>query len=69
MKKQVRLYNLVFPMWGLYMFPTAWIIVLPANLIVDCAVLFLTLCALHCSQKASVMKSLWKKFLASGLWC
>ena len=41
--RQLRLYNLVFPIWLLWIFPLTWLIVLPANFLVDFAVIILTL--------------------------
>ena len=36
-----KLYNVIFPIWMLLIFPTAWIAVLPANFIVDSLVLII----------------------------
>lgn len=44
MKKQIRLYNIILPIWLLIVLPQVWLIVLPANLIIDGLVLLLTLC-------------------------
>jgi hypothetical protein len=41
--KNVTLYNLIFPIWLLWLFPTTWIVVLPANFLVDLLVIVLTL--------------------------
>lgn len=57
--KQTRLYNVIFPIWLLFMVPAVWLIVLPANLIVDCAVVLLTLTALKHTQKKAVLKQVW----------
>ena len=35
MKKEVRVYNLIFPIWMLIIFPLAWWVILPANFIID----------------------------------
>jgi energy-coupling factor transporter transmembrane protein EcfT len=45
MKKNngVTLYNLIFPIWLLWLFPITWIVVLPANFIIDLLVVTLTL--------------------------
>lgn len=66
MKKQTRLYNLILPIWLLILFPQVWLIVLPGNLIVDCAVLLLTLLALKHPRKKEVLKKLWWKFWLLG---
>ena len=41
MRKSVTLYNVIFPVWFLIFIPTVWIIVLPANFIIDSLVLLL----------------------------
>lgn len=66
MKKQVRLYNVLFPIWVLWLFPQVLAIVLPGNLVIDCLVLFLTLLALKHRQKGAVVKQLWWKFWLLG---
>ena len=58
MKKQTRIYNVLFPIWLIWLFPQVLILVLPGNLAIDCAVLFLTLLALKHAQKGAVPRSL-----------
>ncbi len=41
MHKTVTLYNVIFPVWFLLLFPAAWIVVLPANFVIDSLVLLL----------------------------
>lgn len=36
MKKEVRLYNVLFPIWLLWIFPQVWRFLLPGNLLIDC---------------------------------
>ena len=44
MRKSVKLYNVIFPVWLLiYFVPVLWIIVLPLNLVIDGAVIYLCL--------------------------
>lgn len=38
-----KLYNVIFPIWVLWLFPMTWFVVLPANFIIDLTVTFLTL--------------------------
>ena len=45
-----RLYNVMFPIWMLLLFPQLWIITLPLNFLVDGAVLWFTLGALGIVQ-------------------
>lgn len=66
MKRSVRLYNILLPIWLLWIFPQVWLILLPGNLIIDCAVLLITLLALKHTQKAAVLKKLWWKFWLLG---
>ena len=40
-KKPVRLYNILLPIWLLWIFPQVWLVILPGNLLIDCAVLLL----------------------------
>ncbi len=42
MKKEIKLYNVIFPIWLLMFLPTIWIFVIPANFIVDFCVIYFT---------------------------
>lgn len=66
MKRDVKLYNILLPIWILYFFPQVWIITLPGNLLIDCAVLLITLAVLKHTQKKAVLKKLWWKFWLLG---
>ncbi len=66
MKKQVKLYNVLFPVWLLWLFPQVLLIVLPGNLFIDCLVLFCALRALKHTQKGAVLRQLWWKFWLLG---
>lgn len=41
MKKSVKLYNVIFPVWFLIFWPPAWLIVLPLNFGIDTLVLYI----------------------------
>lgn len=42
MKKEIRLYNILFPVWMFFVLPTpVWILILPANFAIDSLVLWL----------------------------
>ncbi|MBS6395565.1 MAG: hypothetical protein KH452_00225 [Clostridiales bacterium] len=43
MKKEIKLYNVMFPIWFLWLFPETWIFVLPANFFIDLLVLVLVM--------------------------
>lgn len=66
MKRKVRLYNMVFPIWLLWIFPPAWLLILPGNLLLDGLVLFLVLTALHRADRKSRMRSLILPFWICG---
>lgn len=38
-----KLYNVIFPIWLLWLFPITWVVVLPANFLIDLAVVALAL--------------------------
>lgn len=69
-KKPVRLYNVLFPLWALYLLPliapALWLILLPANLLVDSLVLVLGARALKLRREdgeANPLFRLWKKHI------
>lgn len=66
MKKEIRLYNVILPIWLLLIFPQAWLIVVPGNLIVDCLVLLIALAALKHQGKKAVFKQVWWKLWLLG---
>lgn len=57
-KKNVKLYNVIFPIWLLWLFPVTWIVILPANFIVDLIVIVLTLKILKVQNIKSITKSI-----------
>lgn len=42
-RKSIKLYNIIFPIWLLWMLPVTWIAVLPANFLIDLLVVTLTM--------------------------
>ena len=66
MKKPVRLYNVLLPIWLLWIFPQVWLIILPGNLVIDLLVLLLALAVLRHSGKGAVVKALWWKLWLLG---
>lgn len=64
--KQTRLYNVILPIWLLFLFPQVWLIVLPGNLLIDCLVVLFTLMALKHTQKKAVLKQVWWKIWLLG---
>ena len=57
LKKDEKLYNVLFPLWMLMLFPQVWLIVLPGNFIIDSAVLLLTLLILKVGEKKKRYKN------------
>lgn len=55
--KDVKLYNVIFPIWMIWLFPITWIVVLPANFIIDMIVVILTLKVLKVKDIKAVTKS------------
>ena len=66
MKKQTRLYNVIFPIWMLFLFPQFWWVALPANLLIDCGVILLVLTAMKHNRKKPVLKKIWWKVWILG---
>jgi len=66
MKKQTRLYNVIFPIWMLFLVPQVWLVVLPGNLLIDCAVVLAALFALKHEHKWDVLKQIWWKVYLLG---
>ncbi len=54
MKKTVKIYNVLFPLWMLLAFPVMWLVVLPANFIIDSVVLLILMKILKISQELRV---------------
>lgn len=57
MKKDIRLYNVLFPIWFLFLFPQLWLIMLPANFLLDSLVILISA---RC-QKLERPGSIWKQ--------
>ena len=57
MKKEVRLYNLIFPIYMLFVFPTPlWFLIIAANFLIDSLVVLLA-----AKKKGLDWRSVWKK--------
>ena len=42
-KNSIKLYNLIFPIWLLWLIPITWLVVLPSNFLIDLLVVVLTM--------------------------
>ena len=54
--KPVRLYNVLFPLWFLMIFPVTWLVVLPGNFLIDSLVLIISLRVLKVAERKSWYK-------------
>ena len=41
--KEIKLYNILFPIWFIILIPMSWLVILPGNFIIDSLVLLLTM--------------------------
>ena len=57
--RDLRLYNVMFPIWFFIFFPVMWLIILPVNFAVDSLVLLLS----ARKQEIPEVKTLWKKHI------
>ena len=64
MKRDIKLYNLIFPMWGIYfyaiVFPYFYVLLLPANFIVDTVMLLILFFVFKVPEK--------KELYWDGIW-
>ena len=54
--KEIKFYNVMFPMWLLFIFPITWLFVIPANFIIDSLVLLLGMYILRIKEKLELYK-------------
>ena len=67
MKKQTKLYNVLFPVWMLMLFPQMWLIVLPGNFLIDSLVLVIAMYILKMAEKRAFYKQNILKIFLFGL--
>ena len=67
MKKDLRLYNVMFPFWFLLLLPQLWLIVIPGNFLIDSLVLIVALKILKISEKKNFYKKSILKIFMIGL--
>ena len=64
MTKNSKLYNIIFPVWLLWLYPLLWLIVIPGNFIIDSLVLISSMFILKINDKKQFYKkSILKVFL------
>ena len=54
MKKQTKLYNVLFPVWMLMLFPQMWLMVLPGNFLIDSLVLVIAMYILKMAENSFI---------------
>lgn len=67
MKKEIRLYNVLFPFWMLLLFPQLWLIVIPGNFIIDSFVLIVSMYCLGIQNKKLFYKQNILKIFGFGI--
>ena len=65
--RQVRLRNVLFPFWMLQLFPVVWLVVLPANFLVDSLVLLISLRVLKIAERKGWYKRHILKVFSFGM--
>lgn len=65
--RDVTLYNVIFPLWMILLFPQMWLVVLPGNFLVDSLVLLISLAALGIPAKKRWYKHCILKIFGFGL--
>lgn len=66
-KKDIKLYNVLFPFWMLMLFPQLWLIILPGNFIIDSLVLLISLRILKICERKQWYKTYILKIFAFGM--
>lgn len=72
--KQIKLYNMIFPFWLLWIMPITWLIILPANFVLDSLLLVLFMKIIKVDKiietyKQSIIKVWIFGFLADIIGC
>lgn len=62
-KHDISVYNVLFPPYLLLLFPSIWLLVLPANFLIDSAVILLALSFMRLSRMAIYKKTILKVWL------
>lgn len=66
-KKEARFYNVIFPVWMLFIFPQVWLVVLPGNFVIDSIVLIISMFALKQTDKKEFYKKHILKIFLFGM--
>ena len=58
-RKDIKLYNIILPIWLLWLAPVTWLIILPGNFIIDLLVIVIAMKVLHMENiKENAKKSI-----------
>lgn len=68
-KKDIKLYNLMFPIWLIWLVPITWLVILPGNFLIDLLVTSVTLKVIHAENIKFNIKSLIIKTWIFGFIC
>ena len=67
MENNKKLYNVLFPIWLLLLFPITWLIVIPGNFIIDSLVLIISMNILKIDNKKEFYKKKIIKIFIFGM--
>lgn len=65
-KKSIKLYNLIFPVWIVWLYPVTWVAIVPLNILVDFLVTLLALKLIKIEKPMEVIKKSIAKTVALG---
>ena len=66
-KKDIKLYNVLFPLWMILLFPICWLIVISGNFIIDSLVLIISINILKLPEKKQFYQHHILKIFAFGM--
>ena len=65
-KKSAKLYNVIFPVWIVWLYPVTWVAIVPLNILVDFLVTMLALKLIKIEKPMEVIKKSLAKTVALG---
>ena len=65
--KDVKLYNVLFPVWFLMLIPATWLVVLPGNFLIDSLVLIIFMCCAKMQDRKTFYRKHILKIFCFGL--
>lgn len=65
-KKSVKLYNLIFPVWIVWLYPVTWVGIVPLNILVDFLVTLLALKLMKIENPMAIIRKSLAKTVALG---